>query len=90
MEFHGKSVKKYEIVSEQLLQEVKSKTQIEFQRTQELIDSAFTKLANSSNASTESNINTIKTILENYLDSNKEEQEELKSNSSRNKISIVC
>lgn len=70
--------KKYEIVSEQLLQEVKSKTQIEFQRTQELIDSAFTKLANSSNASTESNINTIKTILENYLDSNKEEQEELK------------
>ena len=47
--------KKYEIVSEQLLQEVKSKTQIEFQRTQELIDSAFTKLANSSNASTESN-----------------------------------
>ncbi len=78
MEFHGKSVKKYEIVSEQLLQEVKSKTQIEFQRTQELIDSAFTKLANSSNASTESNINTIKTILENYLDSNKEEQEELK------------
>lgn len=70
--------KKYDMVSEQLMQEVKSKTQIEFQRTQELIDSAFTKLVNSSNVSTETNIKTIKTILDNYLDSNKEEQEELR------------
>lgn len=72
--------KKYDLVSEKILQEVRSKTQIEFQRTQELIDAAFTKLVNSSNASTESNIENIKTILNNYLNSNKKEKEELKKN----------